>query len=398
LIGGALVPASAPVYSNDLAFDGLKYVFFSLAALELVRQLDWQPDIVHANDWHTAAAVYSIALRRESDPFFSKTATVIGVHNLPYLGVGAESAISAFGMPPAYQSSLPHWAINMPLPLGLLSADRIVAVSPTYAREILSPEFGSGLHEFLGSRQHQITGILNGLDTQRWDPSVDKQLDAVFTRDTLDERAKNKAAVRKELYLSNEQTGLGDHTPLLVMVSRMDYQKGVDLTVGALNMLLDLPWQAVILGTGSFDIEAAARALDQNHPQRVRAAIRFDPNLSRRLYASGDILLIPSRYEPCGLTQMIAMRYGCIPVARATGGLQDTIVDASQDSQAENSTGFLFQEASASALAAALRRALAIYHNPEHWRGMQQRGMALDFSWERSAIEYAQLYQGMLRS
>ena len=384
LVGGAPMRQNVPVYSSDLGFDGYKYVFFSLASLELARHLDWQPHLVHANDWHTAAALYAISLRRATDPFYAQAATVLSVHNLPYLGAAADASLHAFGLPPALDSSLPDWAIHIPLPLGLLAADRIVAVSPTYAQEIMTPDYGSGLHDFLRGRQDRVMGILNGLDIQRWNPAADGELIANYNAETLERRKANKVSLRDALSLDPERTGIAEETPLLVMITRMDRQKGVDLMLGALNQVLDLPWQAVILGTGQFEIEAMARDLEQNHPQRVRAVIRFDPILSRRLYAAGDMIVIPSRYEPCGLTQMIAMRYGCIPVARATGGLRDTIQDGK--------TGYCFDEASPEALACTLRRALKAYQNQAGWQAMQQLGMQTDFSWERSAQEYIRLY------
>ncbi|MFZ6029355.1 MAG: glycogen synthase [Chloroflexota bacterium] len=389
LLGGDAIPPSAPVYSNDLGFDAHKYVFFSMAALEFCRVMQWQPDIIHANDWHTAAAIYAISLRRPYDTFFQNTATIMAVHNLPYLGIGANLPLAAFGLPPAYGSRLPEWAIHMPLPLGLLSADHILAVSPGYAKEILTPEFGSGLHEFLQSRKDSVSGILNGIDLQRWDPANDPALTANYESATLAARAANKIALQQEVALPVEPPVPGKSSPaLLSIISRMDYQKGIDLAIGALTMLADLPWKAIILGTGHFELEAAVRTLEQNMPQRLRAIIRFDPSLSRRIYAGSDMLLMPSRYEPCGLAQMIAMRYGCIPVARATGGLKDTIVDGPK-----NGTGFLFTEATPEAMAAGLRRAILAYEDSPGWQQMQLRGMQFDFSWERSAKEYLQLYK-----
>ncbi len=388
LIAGPPIPASpdAPLYEMDAALDGEKFTFFSLAALELARLLGWPPHILHANDWHTAPAVYALGLHRATDPFYHNTATLLGLHNLPYLGVGAGPGMNAYGLPPADEASpLPWWARNMPLPLGLLSADHIVAVSPGYAQEIMTPEFGSGLHEYLNTRAADISGILNGLDIHAWDPQNDPHIAARFSTETLPIRKKNKRALQAEFSLPVE-----DDTPLLVMVTRLDNQKGVDLAIEALRQVSNLRWQAIILGTGQPALEDAARQLQADMPQRVRAAILFDKRLSRRIFAGGDAILIPSRYEPCGLTQMIAMRYGCVPIARATGGLRDTIRDYLQWAE---STGFLFRSADATSLAGAIRRALAVYHQPHNWHGLQRRGMQQDFSWDRSARQYMQLYQ-----
>lgn len=392
LIGGAPIDLETAVYSADLESDGYKYVFFSLATLELVRKLNWIPDILHANDWHTAPAVYSLALQRPSDPFFSHTASLLTIHNLPYLGAMTTPALETFGLPPADHSDLPSWAQHMALPLGLLAADSIVAVSPGYAKEILTEGFGSGLETFLKSRSDKITGILNGLDTHKWDPAGDVELAANFSLSNLQARSVNKSFLQEELGLE-----INPHIPLLAMVTRMDPQKGVDLAVDALRLLFHSaafnvrPLQAVFLGTGDPVLESAVRLLELKYPNQVRARIMFNERLSHHIYAGADVLLMPSRYEPCGLSQMIAMHYGCVPIARATGGLCDTILDPSDT---EMSTGFLFLPAKPDALADAIQRALMAYtQDPPGWQAIQIRGMQQDFSWDRSAHEYLKRYR-----
>ncbi len=387
LIAGPMIPEDGPVYTGDAGIDGPKFVFFSLAALELARSLDWKPDVLHANDWHTAAAVYALVSKRGLDLFFQETVTLLEVHNLPYLGAGTGSALQAFGLPPGTGTDLPEWAQNMPLPLGLQTADHIVTVSPGYAGEILTPEFGSGLHDFLATRSGSISGILNGLDLVSWDPTRDPHLPVNYSRADLKVRLENKSALQAELGLP-----LRKDLPLLGMITRMDHQKGVDLALDALAGLDDMAWQAVILGTGDPDLERAAEQLDAASGQ-VRAVLRFDPGLARRIYGGADALLIPSRYEPCGLAQMIAMRYGNVPIARATGGLKDTIRDYHETSAG---TGFLFSEPNAQALEATIRRALNIFGDKRRWQGLQRRGMQQDFSWERSAQQYLELYEGLI--
>lgn len=382
-VSGAPIPPEAPVYSTDNLQDGYKFTFFSLAALQLVQALAWAPDILHANDWHTAPAIY--AMHRQRDPFFADTASLLGVHNLPYMGDGAGPALQGFDLPPAAGSSLPWWAQDMPLPLGLLAADHIVAASPRYAKEILTPEFGLGLEVFLRSRKSTISGILNGLDTVKWNPETDKTLPARFIAASLPARATNKAELLAEIGLPGDM-----HVPLLAVISRLDTQKGIDLIPEALHQITDLPWRIVFLATGDTAIEAALRRLEADFPERVRALLRFDGALSRRIYAGADMLLIPSRYEPCGLTQMIAMRYGCVPVARSTGGLHDTIQDFGKQAKG---TGFLFKQAESAELAAALRRAITVFQKKEPWLALQGRGMAQDFSWDRSAQQYLELYE-----
>lgn len=394
LIAGEFIQPDAPVYSSDAASDGLKFTFFSMASLELARQLDWRPQIIHANDWHTAPAVYGMKTLNQEDSFFKDTATVLGVHNLPYLGRGSGSALAKFGLPPVSDSRLPSWARDVPMPLGLLSADHIVAVSPTYAREILTPADGAGLHKFLRSRSDSITGILNGLDDKTWDPEHDEYLSTCFTHSSLKTRSENKLVLQSLFGLEQER-----RRPLFAIVSRLDYQKGVDLVPEALGILMSSPsfkdnlWQMIILGAGDRELETMVRKIESDFPNQVRAAIRFDAALSHRLYAGADMLLIPSRYEPCGLTQMIAMRYGCVPVASATGGLRDTIHDYDLSSE---STGFLFQHPSPGSLADAIKRALLVYGDQRRWKGLQRRGMKRDFSWSRSARQYLELYLSLL--
>jgi len=395
LIEAAPIEQETGVYSANLEADGYKYVFFSLAALNLARKLDWKPAILHANDWHTSAAIYSLALNRLTDPFFRQTASILTIHNLPYLGSMSSSALDAFELPPAENTSLPVWAGHMALPLGLLTADRIVAVSPGYAKEILTAEFGSGLQTFLRAHSKKITGILNGLDTHKWDPSTDQALAVNYSPANLPARSANKSFLQKELGLKDSP-----HIPLLAMVTRMDPQKGVDLAVDALRLIfqsssMDHPnIQVVFLGTGNPVLEQSVRRLEQDYPDRVRARITYNDKLSRQIYAGADALLMPSRYEPCGLSQMIAMHYGCVPIARATGGLSDTIQDPASSDQ---STGFLFKPATPPALADAVLRALTAYtKDPHDWQAMQIHGMQQDFSWDRSALEYLKQYKILL--
>lgn len=388
LIGGDPIPAEAPVYSLDTRKDGEKFTFFSLAVLELPHALGWTPDILHANDWHTAISVYMLARRRGEDPDFNHIRSLLTVHNLPFMGAGTEQALTDYGIPPLYDNRLPPWGSYQPLPMGLATADHITTVSPTYAREILTPEFGCDLQGFLQMRAADTSGILNGLDEQAWDPATDSALVENFDRKRLHRREINKQALLREFVLPRIED-----MPLIVMVTRLDRQKGVDLAIEGLRQVAGLPWQAIILGTGEPGLETACRELEAEFPYRARAVIRFDAQLARRMYAGADMLLMPSRYEPCGLAQMIGMRYGCLPVARATGGLRDTILDTQIP---ENSTGFLFENATPAALAAALRRAIAAYADRDNWQARQRFAMQQNFSWQRSAQSYATLYQKLL--
>jgi starch synthase len=384
LISGAYIPEEGPVYSTDHRVDALKYVFFSLAVLELPKALNWPIDILHANDWHTALSPYVLSLRKKQDPFYQSTGSILSVHNLPFMGAGAEKVVGEFGIPPARDPNMPVWSWQIPLPMGLKAADKIVAVSPTYAEEILTPEFGCDLQDFLKTRRNALSGILNGLDTKNWDPQTDAEIPARFSVDDLPARATNKLALQAEFKLASDVD-----VPLLILIGRFDRQKGVDIALNGLKLVKDLPWQIIMLGTGDPLLEESAHRMEAELPGKVRAALRYDAFLARRMYAGGDILLMPSRYEPCGLAQMIAMRYGCLPMARATGGLRDTITD---NPTGKTSTGFLFATASPEAFAKSLVRALEQYKNHETWQAMQLRAMLQDFSWQKSAIDYAKIY------
>ncbi|MBM3150783.1 MAG: glycogen synthase [Chloroflexi bacterium] len=381
-ISGGPLHAARTVYSTDLAADREKYAFFSLAALELARRLDWRVDILHANDWHTALSLYALKSRR-SDPLLRRIRSVLTLHNLPYMGGEGLDVLSAYGLAPLEDESLPGWARSSPLPLGLWSADRIAAVSPTYAREILTPEFGCSLEGFLEGRGDRLAGILNGLDTSAFDPQTDPHLALHFDAASLENRPANKSALQAKLGLDQDP-----RLPLFGMVGRVDPQKGVDLALEALRRLPHRRWQAALLGSGVPELEAASRQLEADFPARARAVTRYDPALGRLIYGGSDIFLMPSRYEPCGLAQMIAMRYGSIPLARATGGLKDTIRDGA--------TGFLVPEASLESLLSVTSRALDLYPEKGKWEAMQRAGMAEDFSWERPAQQYAALYQSLM--
>lgn len=384
LIDGEPIRRAAAVY-EDAAGDAEKYTFFSLAALAACKAVDWSPDIVHANDWHTAPAIRWLELSRPADRFWSDTSTLLVVHNLPYMGAGGEAALEAYGIPPSGDDRLPVWARGLPLPGGLAAADWLAAVSPTYALEIQTSQFGCGLEAFLQGRSKRIVGILNGLDVHTWNPESDRALEAPFTWNKLSIRRKGKSRLALDAGLKPDE-----RVPLLAMITRLDNQKGVDIALEALQGMLDSSWQFILLGTGDPGLEARARAFAQDHPSRVIFIDRFDPPLARRMYGGADMILLPSRYEPCGLAQLIGMRYGCVPIVRATGGLKDTVVDYSTD---PGGVGFVFDETGPAALAGAIRRALETFKDSRRWAGLQRRGMRRDFSWDRSARRYRELYQ-----
>lgn len=382
-LNGDPIRASGSVYSSNNKLDGEKYMFFSLAALELPRQINWNPDVIHANDWHTALASYGNLVKRW-DEKTRHVYSLVTIHNLPFMGPDVSAILQDYGLPLA-NTDLPVWARVMPLPLGLWASDAIVAVSPTYGKEILEEEFGCGLQDFLQNRKDTVTGILNGLDISSYDPHTDPTLAANFNADSLSLRPLNKAALQ-------ERVGLPvlPDVPVLGMVTRMDVQKGVDIALRGLKVLGKHSWQLILLGAGDPKLEAMAKSLQTRMPDRVRVETRYDAKLARQIYAGADVFLMPSRYEPCGISQMISMRYGCLPLVRAVGGLQDTVTD--------NVTGFAFAEARVKPFNDAVRRALSLYPDRERWAEMQKAGMALDFSWPHSARKYLNLYKRMIET
>jgi starch synthase len=382
-IGGEPIRANGSVYSLDSVLDAEKYAFFSLAALELSRQINWLPDVIHGNDWHTALSIYA-SLTKRWEEGARHVASVITLHNLPFMGPNVAAILENYGLKLA-QTDLPDWARVMPLPLGLWASDAIVAVSPTYGREVLTQEYGCGLDDFLRSRSDTVSGILNGLDTVSFNPADDTALGINFDVDSIDKRAVNKGLIQERLGLPREP-----ETPLLAMISRMDVQKGVDLVFSALKSMKRSNWQAVILGTGDPKLEEAAMKLQALFPERVKVETRYDAGLARQIYGGSDMFLMPSRYEPCGLSQMIAMRYGCVPVVRAAGGLNDTVI--------HGKTGFVFEKIHHLSLAAAINSAFKVYAKRDEWRSIQCAGMSQDFSWENSAKKYLELYQSILKS
>jgi starch synthase len=382
-INGEPIRTNGSVYSLDSKLDAEKYTFFSLAALELPKLINWSPDIIHGNDWHTAISIYG-SLTRRWEEGARKVASTITLHNLPFMGPDVKSILEGYGIKLA-QTDLPDWARVMPLPLGLWASDAIVAVSPTYGREILTPEYGCGLDEFLQFRHETVGGIVNGLDVESFNPADDSSIGVNYDLNSIEKRAANKGLLQERLGLPRESD-----TPLLAVVSRMDIQKGIDLVFKALKNMKKANWQAVILGTGDPKLEEAALSLQTLYPEKIKVETRYDAGLARQIYAGADMFLMPSRYEPCGLSQMIAMRYGCVPIVRAAGGLNDTV--------RHGVTGFVFEKIHHLALVAAIKNAIKTMSNREQWLSLQRAGMAQDFSWENSAKQYLELYRSIIKS
>lgn len=382
LVGGTFMQVSQEIYVNP-HLDTEKFTFFSLAAMRAIETLSWRPDIIHAHDWHASPAVIWLKQNRNREPFWEDTASLLTIHNLPYMGSGG--VMQAFGIPPVAHPLLPSWGEEVPLPAGIATADRINAVSPTYAEEIQTPEFGHGLEGLLSARSGDLSGVLNGIDVAQWNPETDKSLQVNYSRDSLPLRRRSKSNLLKKIGLPDRAA-----TPLLGMVTRLDWQKGVDLAIEMLTRLVDLEWQFILLGTGDPGIEKQLLSFADQFQSTSHIQLAFDAKLAREMYAGLDMILLPSRYEPCGLAQMIAMRYGCVPVVSGTGGLKDTVVDYRFNPKG---TGFIFDVLDAEDAHDTLRAAIETFQDKRRWRGLQRRGMATDFSWGNSALKYKALYQ-----
>lgn len=365
----------------------MAYLFFSCAVIEFLRASDWTPDVLHAHDWHTGAAVMYLALRGQRDAKLKSIASVLTIHNLLYQGLSGDALFRFAG----YSATLPHLPGEKPgtanwLARGLTYADAVNAVSPNYARQILTREFGEGLQELLQARREPVAGILNGLDQIAWNPQTDQLLTERFAATSLKKRAANKRAVQTLLGLKRKPRAL-----LIGMVTRLYDQKGFDILLAAADRLMERDVQLAILGSGDEKYHAALRALVEKYPGRVGVDHNFNESLARQIYGGCDVFLMPSNFEPCGLGQLIAMRYGAVPVVRATGGLVDTVSDAGRSPQ--HGTGFVFKPYTPAALLGAIDRAAAAYADPDRWSAIQQRGMAADFSWQASAQQYVDLYR-----
>jgi starch synthase len=351
----------------------------------------YTPAVVHAHDWQAGLAPAYLHYRGGARP-----GTVMTVHNLAFPGKASRDLLERLGLPArayAVDGVEFHGTISL-LKAGLRFADRITTVSPAYAVEIRTVEAGMGFDGLLRARAGVLSGILNGIDTAIWNPASDTLIAAPFRRTTLAKRAANKAALQARMGLAQEADA-----PLFGVVSRLTWQKGMDLLLTCLPVLRALGAQLALVGAGEAEIEAEFRREAANAPGRIGCVIGYDEALAHLLQAGVDALLVPSRFEPCGLTQLCALRYGAIPVVARVGGLADTVIDANTAALAAGvATGVQFAPVSADMLDVALRRTVALYREPAVWRTLQKNGMATDVSWRGPASQYAKLYRGLVEA
>ena len=374
-------------------WDMERFIYLNQALMAALYHLDaragWRPDVLHVNDWHTSLLPFLIR-DHGGDPW-RELATVISIHNIAYQGKDAGGFLWQAGIRSRHHPDLTAFGLadNL-LGIGIAYSDMVSTVSPRYAVEIQYPYAGYELAPLIGKRAADLSGILNGLDVEKWDPASDPMLVARFDADNFE----GLRPLNKRHLQSFARLPLRDETPLVGIVSRLAAQKGFDLALPALrNLLARREMQVIALGAGEAHLERAFWQLDQDFGDRARAFLQFDAALAQQIYAGCDIFLMPSHFEPCGMGQMMAMRYGALPLARETGGLADTVINY-DNGDADIGTGFVFNWQEAQAVEGTLDWALDVYSSrPDAWRRMQERAMRTDFSWSKSAIEYIELYK-----
>ncbi|MGE0361489.1 MAG: glycogen synthase GlgA [Vicinamibacterales bacterium] len=382
--------------SGGVDFDdnALRFAFLVIAALEWAAAQPVPIDVVHGHDWQAGLAPAYLRQHFARHPSLGRVPVVFTIHNLAYQGIVDKSWLPRLGLgwDLFTVDGLEFWDRVSLLKSGINFSDALTTVSPTYAQEIQRPEYGDGLDGVIRARAHALSGILNGIDTDLWNPDRDPYLPASFTARSLAGKAAAKRAVLEAFGLAADAAAMA--RPLVGLVSRLVDQKGFDLVAQVASELADLDAGFVVLGSGDGRYEQMWRSLAAHRPSRIGAVIGFDERLAHLVEGGADLFLMPSRYEPCGLNQMYSLRYGTVPVVRATGGLVDSVQP--WDAATRRGTGFLFAEYSGRAMLAALRDALRVFDAPAEWKRLQQNGMKQDHSWERSARDYVKVYKGVI--
>ena len=365
-----------------------RFALFCRVAVEVAMNrgyLDWTPDIVHCNDWQSGLVSALLSLEA------SRPATVFTLHNLAYQGLFPKAAVDLLSLPRQFWSptGIEFNGMLSFIKGGLAYADRITTVSPTYAEEIQTAEYGYGLEGLLSYRKEALTGIINGIDADQWNPETDTAISERYTVLTLPKKRLNKTALQIRHALPVDAS-----LPVFVLISRLVEQKGIDMILDCLPEMLTLPLQFILLGKGESRFEQQLTAIARTHPDKIAVTLGYDETLAHQLEAGADVFLMPSRFEPCGLNQLYSQRYGTVPIARKTGGLADTVIDVLPETLSnQTATGFVFNQATSGSLMEAIKRALLVYSQPKTWKQLQINGMQKDYSWNRSAKEYMALYE-----
>lgn len=369
----------------------LRFLLFDRVALEAAALLDRPVDILHCHDWQTGMIPVLLKTQYQHQPNIARAKTVYTIHNLAYQGYFPARWIHRLGLPSHHyhpEGYEFHDQINC-MKAAIADADALTTVSPTYAEEILTPEYGCHIEGFLRNHAYKLSGIVNGLDIDQWNPQTDTSIAAAYGAGNIAGKKQCKEFLQQQCGLS-----VSGDTPLLVLISRLAEQKGIDLLLANAAKWVERGYQIIVLGSGNPQDEHSLHALADAYPSSLYFWRGFNETLARQIYAGGDIFLMPSRFEPCGLGQLMAMRYGAVPVVRATGGLKDTVTDHASDP--EHATGFHFTDATPEAFDHALETAVAAYRQPHHWSDIRTRALKRDSSWEASAADYAHLYNQLL--
>ena len=370
--------------------DGERFAFFSKAILESLKIIDFKPDIIHANDWHTALVPVFLDCFYRGDEYCKNAQTVYTIHNIEFQGQYGDGLIEDILGLNYDQSQLVRYAgcVNY-MKGGIESAARVTTVSPSYANEILDPYYGYGMQDILNARKYKLSGIINGIDEEKNDPMTDKSLFKNYDINTLENKKFNKIGLQQLLGLP-----VKEDVPLIGMVGRLTHQKGIDLVTAVMDRILDMDVQLVILGTGDWKYENILKDMQNRYPGKLRAIINFSSDMASKIYAASDMFLMPSKFEPCGLSQMIAMRYASVPIVRLTGGLKDTVI--AYNHETGEGEGFTFLTYNASDMLYAIERAVGLYRDyKSDWNKVVLNGMKKDFSWKTIANQYIDLYKSI---
>ncbi len=377
----------------DIVPETTRFAFFAQAVMKVFETVDWWPDVLHCHDWHVSMLPVLLKILAAHDQRFAHMHSVLTIHNLALQGAqNAEELCAQMGISPAECPSLTQrdrTGMNiLHLAQGIMTADKLNTVSPNYAKEIMTPEYGAGLQDVLRSRAHDLVGIVNGIDDHRFDPSRDPDIQYHYSAGEITNKAQNKKILQAMCNLPVQAD-----IPTIGIVSRLTDQKGLDLIEDAAEQLMSRNLQLIILGTGNKNIEAVLQRRAQRYLQRMYVRIGFDASFAQKVYAGSDMFLMPSKFEPCGLGQMIAMRYGTVPIVRTTGGLVDTVSNIDTHGRGD---GFSFGPYTGEALIEAVNRALALYQKREVWHTIVEHIMKKDFSWQTSSRVYLELYQAAM--
>jgi len=384
------VPGNPYVDESGNPWDNIadRFTLFSRVAVEVAMNrahLDWHADVVHCNDWQTGLIPALLSIES------NKPSSVFTIHNMAYQGVFTQEVFDFLNLPKEiwHPSGVEFHKMLSCLKSGLSFADRITTVSPTYALEIQTPEYGYGLEGLLSHKHEILSGIINGMDLDQWNPETDTNISEQYNAGSLAKKTNNKTALQARSSLPVNKT-----MPLFGLISRLVDQKGVDLLIDCLSEMVEMPLQLVLLGSGDKSVEQKLLNFARLYPKQISVTIGYNEALAHQIEAGVDIFLMPSRFEPCGLNQMYSQRYGTIPIVRETGGLADTIEDALPKSLANNTaTGISFKQASSGAFLEAIKRAMLLYNDKKTWKKIQTAAMEKDFSWENSAKHYLALYE-----